>query len=327
MIALTRVFAMVDLLQKTLIIALSWQVALGATSNGQQLPETTRREVSSLSWQDLQGVRLEELPAIPGQPEDWKSIDRKRFSIDPPVAAPDFGRRPSLRWKSVRSIPESRAVRPYLFDRDGGASSLAQSEFRTSNWTSVIVGETKTVAHQGAQSPTDPPVGVFARSIPLMAVPVKFVPIPASVATVEELPVKSRPVSLQPQEVSVNLRLLAQRLEAHNLSVAGIEDQLVTREHWDERGLESVISQVNKVRLDRSFWLMYWDLLETHRQRQLGRIASLDSILEKLRQRIFETRVEADLSQASVSTQQHQLAMRRLAEFDRQVVQWQSEER
>ena len=162
--------------------------------------------------------------------------------------------------------------------------------------------------------------------VEVQAVAVDFETIPQPAASVEELPVESLPVSLQPPKVSVNLRLLAQRIEAHNLSVASIEDRLVTRERWDERGLESVISQINEVRTDRSFWSMYWSLLEADRQRRLGRVASLDSMLEKLRQRIFETRVEADLSQDSVSTRKHQQTMRRLAELDRQVVQWQREE-
>lgn len=323
---------MVDLLRKTLIFASCWLV-VASTTHGQQ-PTSARNDGSPVSWQELQGVRLEELPAIPGQPEDWNAIYRKRFSMDPAVVAPDFGRRPRLRWKSVRPLPDSRAVRADLFDqaerRQRPARSEfrpeSRSEFRTGNWYNAIVGDSRQAASRPAHEPTDQPVEVLARSIPVKAVAVDFETIPQPAASVEELPVESLPVSLQPPKVSVNLRLLAQRIEAHNLSVASIEDRLVTRERWDERGLESVISQINEVRTDRSFWSMYWSLLEADRQRRLGRVASLDSMLEKLRQRIFETRVEADLSQDSVSTRKHQQTMRRLAELDRQVVQWQREE-
>ena len=106
---------MVDLLRKTLIFASCWLVVT-STTHGQQ-PTSARNDGSPVSWQELQGVRLEELPAIPGQPEDWNAIYRKRFSMDPAVVAPDFGRRPRLRWKSVRSLPDSRAVRADLFDQ------------------------------------------------------------------------------------------------------------------------------------------------------------------------------------------------------------------
>ena len=130
----------------------------------------------------------------------------------------------------------------------------------------------------------------------------------------------SKTVSLHPKSrAAVNLKLLSQRIDAHNLSVAAIEDELRSREQWDLRGIETTISEIENVMFGRELWSMYWELLDPRGQRRIGSVASLSPSLGKLRQRIFETQVAADVDPRLVSHLSKNEAKSRLSAIDRQV--------
>ncbi len=255
----------------------------------------------AISWEDVRGIRLEEFPEVPGANGRETGPDLHRFSISPTASLPDFGAMPELPTlapivlQPIQRVPVESIVRRSI-DVPSFASQSDQQPF-----TSRVA---KVVSPNG-----------FQRS------PAAVLQIVEIVARKENPPATSKPVVLE-EKVALDHARLARRIEAYNYSVAGIENQLNSREQWSLEALESVVSQMEDVQDDRDLWSLYWNVLDRRRQRRLGEIRGIESAVEKLSQRIFETRVALDVDPQSVSRQRPSQAEKRLRELESQANRW-----
>lgn len=119
-------------------------------------------------------------------------------------------------------------------------------------------------------------------------------------------------------EAKIDVELLSQRIEAHNLSVAAVET-LLQRHDWNLRQIESVASRIELLANDHEQWELYREALQQPQRDRVGLMASLLPSLEKLRQRVFESRVAIDVDPTSFSSLPKKTAERRLTQIDARV--------
>ena len=104
---------------------------------------------------------------------------------------------------------------------------------------------------------------------------------------------KDRPWDEKKQPVQVNVELLRQRVDSHNLSVAAIEDQLDTLPARNLDKLESVFTQVEELLDRRKTWLIYLRAVSEEQRKRIGTVASTDQLLAELEDKVFHAQLTA----------------------------------
>ena len=300
------VFQMFNILRFIVIIVVAMVVFCWGLVAGQTVSKPSRkaRRSTELSRDDVRGVRLEALPEIPGRqawPKSKPSGLNRSFAKSPAFSRPDFGPLPKLSWLRI----SAKHPTP---DRADWTWTVAHPIANHFVGLHRVASHIENVANTNFSYPPAPPAGLATAIV-------------KPVRTNQET--ASMTVSIE--SATVNHQLLAQRIEAHNLSVRAIEDQLNGQDDWDLTGLESIISQIDSVVRGQDMWLMYWEILPSWKQRRLGPVVSLATSLEKLRQRIFETSVAADVDPRLVSRLSKHQAKARLGSLSEQVENWISE--
>lgn len=271
-------------------------------------------------WVSMRNVRLEAMPDIPKRTRYAKP----KLELTPTFSRPDFG---DFVPVPVQRL-EVRLQRPRTY-RSGIDSAVAARDWHRGVLDSsgiAFANSSRQTASESASPPSRTPVpavGLIVSDNSSSATPPAFEP-PSAIATANvptaNVPTNSKPVALQPS--GLNFRALRERIEAHNFSVAAIEERLRTQDDWDLLSIESMVSQIAEVQDGRALWELYWNILEPGKRRRIGLPLSLDNALDSLRQRIFETRVVADVDYQSVSHLEETKTQDRLRELDQRVAKW-----
>lgn len=269
----------------TALVVFGWSLVAADETNFFSVMVSTSREKKSEA--DVKPSLAERKPQARMQAQTrhrsrQATYRKPKIDLTPEFSRPDFGATPPLVRKSVTVAD---------FDGMFGRPSVPHRDW---------------LSEQGLLSPSpelhfvaDVAIPQFTNSAP--AAMLAFVDVveteveeAQTIASQPKQPTQSKSVSLRP--AGLNHRALREKIDAYNLSVAAIEEQIRSQDRWDMEGVELVVEQVGQVIADRSLWSMYLALLEPSKRRRIGRVSSLDESLNALRERIFEVRVETDVN-------------------------------
>ena len=234
---------------------------------------------------NLPNVRLQAMPDVDA------NFSHSAYQRTPNLSKPDFGDVPSVAW--LRPSTTRIASRPSYSHSD-------QIEWQSISATSLESSYSPFAEHT---------VWLADRPAP-----------PAKAIVQADHRFSSHQVTIE--RTSVNLGLLRKRITNHNLTLDTVADQLQQQEHWQLAQIESVVAQLQLLIEDQQLWLMYWNLLSPERRRIAGAVSPTKPVLELLRQRIFETRVSADIDVQAVSALNLTDTKLRLTSLNQKVTAW-----
>ena len=265
-----------------------------------------------VSVEEIRDVQLEAWPVIPGSSTQDETVPA-HFEIETDVQ-PDFGPLPQLTpvrtSRRIGTRREHQEVVTQIYRQTIGNSRHRSSSNRRpeqpDSWQRSLA--------QFARART---------AAPATALNVTFDAPATQIAEKDSSSGSSKTVSIQPK-VRLDVRLLAEKIEAFNQSLAGIENLLRAREEWDLAALESTFTQLGSLKRDREVWSLNRNAVPQSRRRWVAEPRSLDASLALFRQRVFETRVAADIDSAPISLLQITELKQRLAAMRSSVVEWMS---
>lgn len=111
-----------------------------------------------------------------------------------------------------------------------------------------------------------------------------------------------RPKSKVVSVVRPNFEVIRERVALHNLTVAAIRDQLANQEEWSISDLDSLSTQLGSIRQAAQLRDLYVALLTDRQKQRIVTELGLSQCLEKLKQRLFETRVALEVNRFAVTT-------------------------
>lgn len=241
----------------------------------------------SVGWDELQGIQLQSLPALPNNRISWPS-PRRVFAVDAPTAQPVFGSRP---LPGLRPSDSEFASRP--------ETSTAWPEFTTAWLTSesAVGGDVPNGvrSQRATQRGADRPASLLARNLRWI-----------SRASSESLVVSVAPAT------STDLSLLSRRIADHNRAIRRYASILKTRQHWSVSSLESITLKLAELMRRRRVWTLHYTSLDEHQRRAVARLAPVDDLLDLFGQRLFETEITGAADLASVSRYSREETRRRL---------------
>lgn len=112
-----------------------------------------------------------------------------------------------------------------------------------------------------------------------------------------------------------NLRVLAERITLHNLSIAALEERLQETDFWTLKDLKQAVEEVEALYRSQQVWSLYYGLLRPTERRHVGIPRRFSKSTELMLQRIFETNVALQVQPLAVAAVTPELAAKELNEL------------